>query len=122
LKGTVPSDHAASTCFAFPSSAAILCFRNHFPGTKECARTLWVYLRTLWNYMLFAWEFARFFSFVSLQNLTFFRIVSAYVRKSNRKLIFTGELLNEARQRILNGESQRKVAAALGTKQSTLRK
>jgi hypothetical protein len=43
-------------------------------------------------------------------------MASTYVRKSNKNLIFTGEILSEARQRILNGEIQRKVAAALGTK------
>jgi hypothetical protein len=48
-------------------------------------------------------------------------MASTYVRKSNRNLIFTGKILSETRQRILNGESQRKVAAALGTKKSTLR-
>jgi transcription initiation factor TFIIIB Brf1 subunit/transcription initiation factor TFIIB len=49
-------------------------------------------------------------------------MASTYVRKSIRNFTFTGELLNEERQRILNGESQRKVAAALGSKESTLRK
>jgi hypothetical protein len=50
---------------------------------------------------------------------------STYSRKSDRKLIFTQETLDEARRRIENGESQRKVnlkvAASLGTKKSTLR-
>jgi hypothetical protein len=34
-------------------------------------------------------------------------MASTYVRNSNRKLVFTGELLNEARQRILNGEARK---------------
>jgi transcription initiation factor TFIIIB Brf1 subunit/transcription initiation factor TFIIB len=46
---------------------------------------------------------------------------STYSRKSDRKLIFTPEILDEGRRRIENGESQRKVAASLGTKESTLR-
>jgi hypothetical protein len=62
----------------------------HIKSPKECTRTLWVYLRTLWNYMPFTWEFARSFSFVYLQNLTFFGIASTHVRNSNIKLIFTG--------------------------------
>ena len=41
---------------------------------------------------------------------------------ANRKITFTEELFIKARQRVLNGESQRKLAAALGTKESTLRK
>jgi hypothetical protein len=51
-----------------------------------------------------------------LQNLTFFQKASKYARKSNRKLMFTEELFNEGRQRILDTESDRKVAAALGIK------
>ncbi|XP_063241776.1 uncharacterized protein LOC134541949 [Bacillus rossius redtenbacheri] len=47
---------------------------------------------------------------------------SSYKRKSERKLIFSEEILNEARNRILNGESQQKVAKYLGTKESMLRK
>jgi predicted acetyltransferase len=43
-------------------------------------------------------------------------------KKVKQKIDFTGEVLNEGRQRILNGESRRKVTAALGTKESTLRK
>jgi hypothetical protein len=43
-------------------------------------------------------------------------MASRNIRKSKQKIDFYGELLNEARQRILNGESQRRVAAALGTK------
>jgi predicted RNA binding protein with dsRBD fold (UPF0201 family) len=46
---------------------------------------------------------------------------STYSRKSDGKLIFTQEILDEARRRIENGESQRKVVASLGTKESTLR-
>jgi transcription initiation factor TFIIIB Brf1 subunit/transcription initiation factor TFIIB len=46
---------------------------------------------------------------------------STYSRKSERKLIFTQEILDEARNRIENAESQRKVAASVGTKESTLR-
>jgi hypothetical protein len=41
-------------------------------------------------------------------------------KKVEQKIDFTGELLNEAIQRILNGESRRKVAAALGTKNQLL--
>jgi hypothetical protein len=37
------------------------------------------------------------------------------------KVIFTQEILDEARRRIENGESQRKMAASLGMKESTLR-
>jgi hypothetical protein len=48
-------------------------------------------------------------------------MASTYVRKSNRNLIFTGGIFSEARPRISNGEIQRKVAATLSTKQSTLR-
>jgi hypothetical protein len=59
--------------------------------------------------------------FFVCKNLTFSRIASTHVIQSNRNLIFTGEILSEARQRIKNGESQRKVAAVLGTKKSTLR-
>jgi SpoVK/Ycf46/Vps4 family AAA+-type ATPase len=46
---------------------------------------------------------------------------STYSRKSDRKLIFTHEILDEARRRIENGESQRKVAASLGANELTLR-
>jgi SpoVK/Ycf46/Vps4 family AAA+-type ATPase len=46
---------------------------------------------------------------------------SIYCRKSDRKLIFTEEILDEARRRIENGESQRKLVASLGTKEPTLR-
>jgi transcription initiation factor TFIIIB Brf1 subunit/transcription initiation factor TFIIB len=46
---------------------------------------------------------------------------STFSRKSDRKLIFTQEILDEARRRTENGESQRKVAASLGMKESTLR-
>jgi transcription initiation factor TFIIIB Brf1 subunit/transcription initiation factor TFIIB len=46
---------------------------------------------------------------------------STYSRKSDGKLIFTQDILDEARRRIENGVSQRKVAASLGTKESTLR-
>jgi hypothetical protein len=48
-------------------------------------------------------------------------MASTYVRNSNRNLIFTGEILSEARQRILNRENQRKVATALGTKKINLK-
>jgi transcription initiation factor TFIIIB Brf1 subunit/transcription initiation factor TFIIB len=46
---------------------------------------------------------------------------STYSRKSDRKLIFTQENHDEARRRIENDESQRKVAASLGMKEFTLR-
>jgi predicted RNA binding protein with dsRBD fold (UPF0201 family) len=46
---------------------------------------------------------------------------STYSRKSCRKLIFTQTILDEARRRIENSESQRKVAASLGRKESTLK-
>jgi hypothetical protein len=45
---------------------------------------------------------------------------STYSRKSDRKLIFTQEILDLARSRIENDESQRKVAASVGTKETTL--
>ncbi|KAF5284321.1 hypothetical protein FQA39_LY04614 [Lamprigera yunnana] len=48
-------------------------------------------------------------------------MISTYIRKSERKLIFTQKILDQARRRIQNGESQRKVTASLGTKESTLR-
>jgi hypothetical protein len=47
-------------------------------------------------------------------------MITTYCRKSDRKLIFTQEIHDEARRRIENGESQRKVAASLGTKEFTL--
>lgn len=45
-----------------------------------------------------------------------------YTRKTDRKLIFTKENLRIALQRIANGESKRRVAESMGTKESTLRK
>jgi hypothetical protein len=48
-------------------------------------------------------------------------MASSYVREPNMKLDFYEGLLNEARLRMLKRQSQRKVAAALGIKQSHLR-
>lgn len=48
--------------------------------------------------------------------------MSKYVRKSNRELKFTEELLNEARRRKENGESQRSIADSLGVNECSLRK
>jgi len=49
-------------------------------------------------------------------------MASNYVRQSTRKVIYTQELLIEATKRSLNGETQRKVATALDTNESNLRK
>lgn len=45
-----------------------------------------------------------------------------YKRKSNRKLVFTEELLEHIRKRLSQGESKRQVANSLGINESTLRK
>lgn len=49
-------------------------------------------------------------------------MVGNYKRKSNRKLSFDENLLNEVRERIENGESKRSVAKSIGVNECTLRK
>lgn len=44
-----------------------------------------------------------------------------YKRKTDRKLVFTSKMLEDARTRIANGESKRQVAKSLGILESTLR-
>jgi hypothetical protein len=48
--------------------------------------------------------------------------MSTYKRKSNRRLVFTAEVLKDARERIERGQSQRSVAHSLNVPESTLRK
>lgn len=48
--------------------------------------------------------------------------MSRYKRKSNRKLIFTEENLSEAKRKISEGTSKRRVALEMGIAESTLRK
>ncbi|KAJ8932324.1 hypothetical protein NQ318_020653 [Aromia moschata] len=48
--------------------------------------------------------------------------MSRYKRKTDRKLIFTEENLAEARRKISEGVSQRRVASGMGIGESTLRK
>lgn len=45
-----------------------------------------------------------------------------YIRKSQRKLIFTEELMTEIRRRLEDGESKRSIAESLGINEATLRK
>lgn len=45
-----------------------------------------------------------------------------YHRKTNRKLIFTEEILEDAKRRIAAGESKRSVASSIGVNEATLRK
>ncbi|CAG5026105.1 unnamed protein product [Parnassius apollo] len=48
--------------------------------------------------------------------------MSSYKRKSDRKLVFTEEILKDAKERIRRGQSQRSVAESLNVPESTLRK
>lgn len=45
-----------------------------------------------------------------------------FKRKSNRKLIFTEELMEQIRTDIENGKSKRQIAKELNTNEATLRK
>ena len=45
-----------------------------------------------------------------------------YKRKSDRKLVFTYEVLDECKRRLENGESKRQIADSRGINEATLRK
>ncbi|KAL1489337.1 hypothetical protein ABEB36_014253 [Hypothenemus hampei] len=45
-----------------------------------------------------------------------------YKRTSDRKLIYSQEILNEIKEKIKSGRSKRSLATEYGTKESTLRK
>ncbi|KAL1509986.1 hypothetical protein ABEB36_004646 [Hypothenemus hampei] len=45
-----------------------------------------------------------------------------YTRKSNRKLVFTAEILDNVRDRLEQGESKRSIAKSIGVNEATLRK
>lgn len=49
-------------------------------------------------------------------------MVGTYQRKTDRQLKFSEGLLNQAKERITNGESKRSVALSLGVNECTLRK
>lgn len=54
-----------------------------------------------------------------LENLV---IMGGYKRKSDRKLVFTEEILQEIKERIQKGESKRSIAQIFGVNEATLRK
>lgn len=58
----------------------------------------------------------------SCKILTFRSKMPQYKRKSERRLVFTKELLKTASARIASGESKRKVAKSMGVPESTLQK
>jgi hypothetical protein len=94
-------------------------FRNHVPNTKECARahSLGVSAHSFELHAL-RLGICTFLQFCLFAKPDFFQNGFNVCKKVRQKFYFMGEILNEARQRILNGESQRKVAAALGTKKN----
>lgn len=49
-------------------------------------------------------------------------MMSRYQRKSDRKLVFTEENLNEIRRKVEGGQSKRSIAREMGLNESTLRK
>lgn len=98
-------------------------FRTHVLSTNKHAHQQPTTVHSLFkNYLLFTWKKGPVPSVVFVcKTWRSFTMASKYIRKSKRNLFSTEELLNEERQGIIHRESQRKLAANVGTEKSGFR-